>query len=105
MTTLFGAVVLATMTGCGGGYPTGLIYSATQTPHSMDRNEVSGTAKTGDKSGESCAAGYLGLVAIGDASLAAAKKAGGISEVHSVDFHGTNILGIYTQGCTEVRGK
>jgi hypothetical protein len=28
-----------------------------------------------------------------------------VTEVHSVEFHGTNILGIYSQGCTEVHGK
>jgi TRL-like protein family len=91
--------------GCGYGYPVGSLYTGTQVPHGMNRNETSGPAKTGDKHGEACATGILGAAAFGDASLDAAKKAGGITEVHSVEFHGTNILGLYTQGCTEVHGK
>lgn len=97
------AVVLL---GCGGfGYPTGSLYTGVQVPHGMDRNEVSGAGKTGDKGGEACATGILGVAAFGDASLNAAKKAAGISEIHTVEFHGTNILGLYTQGCTEVHAK
>ena len=96
---------LAMMIGCGYGYPIGSIYTGTSIPHPMDRSETSGPGKTGDKSGEACATGILGLAAFGDASLDASKKAGGISEVHSVEFHGTNILGIYQQGCTVAHGK
>jgi hypothetical protein len=92
--------------GLGGPlYPGGLLYTGVQFPHGMNRNEVSGPGKTGDKGGEACATGILGLAAFGDASLNAAKKAAGITEVHSVEFHGTNILGLYAQGCTEVHGK
>lgn len=102
-----GAVLATILVGCGflGGYPTGSIYTGTQVPHGVNRNETSGAGKTGDKQGESCATGILGLAAFGDASLDAAKKAGGVSELHSVEFHSTNILGIYTQGCTVVHGK
>ena len=98
-----GSAMAFMLIGCG--YPFGLIYTGTQTPHMMDRAEVSGPGKTGDKKGEACATGILSLAAFGDASLDAAKKAGGVTEVHSVEFHGTNILGIYMQGCTEVHGK
>jgi hypothetical protein len=91
--------------GCGVGYPYGSLYTGIQVPHGMARDEVSGAAKTGDKAGQACATGILGLVATGDASLDAAKKAGGITEVHSVEFKGMNVLGIYTQGCTVVHGK
>lgn len=101
-----GAALAMIVIGCGGyGYPIGSIYTGTQVPHGMDRNETSGPGKTGDKQGEACATGILGLAAFGDASLDASKKAGGISEVHSVEFHGTSILGIYSQGCTVVHGK
>jgi hypothetical protein len=95
------------LSGCAliGGYPTGSLYSSTVTPSGINRNEVSGAAKTGDKAGESCATGILGIIATGDASLDAAKKAGAISEVHSVEFSGFNVLGLYTQGCTVVHGK
>ncbi|MEO8874007.1 MAG: TRL-like family protein, partial [Polyangiaceae bacterium] len=83
----------------------GSIYSGTTVPHGVDRLEMAGQAKTGDKAGEACATGILGLAAFGDASIDAAKKAGQISDVHSVELRTMNILGIYTQGCTEVHGK
>ena len=100
-----GGGLAAILFGCGVGYPTGSLYTGIQIPHTMDRAETSGAGKTGDKHGEACATGILNIVAFGDASLDAAKKAGGITEVHSVEFHGTNILGIYMQGCTEAHGK
>ena len=101
-----GGVMTFILIGCGGfGYPTGSIYTGTQVPHGINRNETSGPGKTGDKKCEACATGILNLAAFGDASLDAAKKAGGVTELHSVEFHQTNILGIYTQGCTVVHGK
>jgi len=101
-----GAVIAIIAIGCGGnGYPTGSLYTGTQVPHGININETSGAGKTGDKQGESCATGILGIAAFGDASLDSAKKAGGVTEIHSIEFHGTNILGIYTQGCTVVHGK
>jgi hypothetical protein len=98
------AVVIA---GCrGGGYPVGIIYNSTEVPHEMDRAEIAGQARGGDKTGEACATGVLGLVAWGDASLYAAKKAGDITEVHSVEFRPTAVLfGAYYQACTTAHGK
>lgn len=100
-------VLASFLTGCGafGVYPAGVVYQGTTTPHGVDRNELSGPGKTGDKEGESCATGILSLAAWGDASVDAAKKAAQISEVHSVEFRTFNILGIYTQGCTVIHGK
>ncbi len=101
-----GAALAMIVIGCGGfGYPNGSIYTGTQVPSGINLNETSGPGKTGDKSGEACATGILSLAAFGDASLDAAKKAGGISDLHSIEFHETWILGVYTQGCTEVHGK
>lgn len=99
-----GGGLAAILFGCaGGGYPGGSLYTGTIVPNMMETS--GGPGKTGDKHGESCATGILNLVAFGDASLDAAKKAGGVTEVHSVELHSTNILGIYMQGCTEVHGK
>ncbi|HEX7665596.1 MAG TPA: TRL-like family protein [Polyangiaceae bacterium] len=88
-----------------GGYPSGSIYSGTTVPHGVDRLEMAGQGKDGAKSGEACATGILNLAAFGDASVDAAKKAGQINDVTSVELRTMNILGIYTQGCTEVHGK
>jgi hypothetical protein len=100
-----GVLGLASL-GCGVTYPVGSIYSGTQTPHGMMRLEGAGAGKGGAKTGEACASGFIfNAIAIGDATLAAAKKAGGVTDVHSVEFGGTNILGLYTQGCTIVYGN
>src|SRR5688572_14567574 len=98
--TAISAGALLVIAGCA--YPSGSLYTGTTTPHYMQRHEAAGAARTGDKVGESCATGILSLVAWGDASTDAAKKAGGISDVHSVELKTTNILGIYVKGCTEV---
>ncbi|HEY3819937.1 MAG TPA: TRL domain-containing protein [Polyangiaceae bacterium] len=101
-------VVVAVAAGTVGctvlGYPTGSIYTGTKVPHGAMRLEGSGAGKGGTARGEACATGILGMVAFGDASLAAAKKAGGIADVQSVEFGGLSILGIYTKGCTIAYG-
>jgi hypothetical protein len=56
------------------------------------------TATTYDQSartGTSCAYSILGLVAFGDASINAAKNAGQIKQVASVDFDTTNVFAIF----------
>lgn len=64
------------------------------------------TSSTGaSKEGKACAQSILGMVATGDASITAAKAAGGITEVSSVDHTAKNILGILGEWCTVVRGK
>ena len=101
-------VFMMTSTGCAwimGGYPAGFAYDGSSKPHPMDQQQVQGVGKSDDKTGEACSTGYLGLIALGDASLATAKKAGGITDVHTVDFRTFNILGLYVQGCTVVHGK
>ncbi len=57
------------------------------------------------RSGASCAVSYLGLVALGDAGIEAAKRNGGISEVASVDHQSWSVLGLYARYCTLVRGN
>ena len=47
----------------------------------------------------------MGLVAQGDASISAAKAAGGITEVAHIDYTAHSILGIVADFCTIVKGK
>jgi len=66
------------------------------------------TATTLDQSartGQSCASSIMGLVSWGDASINAAKNAGQIKQVASVDFDTFNLLGMYGRFCTIVRGN
>ena len=57
------------------------------------------------KEGKACASSILGWVATGDASIAAAKANGGITKVSSVDHSAKNILGIFGEWCTIVKGS
>ena len=57
------------------------------------------------KEGKACAQTILGLGATGDASISAAKAAGGITEVAHVDHTAHSILGVVADFCTIVKGK
>ncbi len=76
-----------------------MLYSGVKGP--ID-SEGSGDAT---KEGKACATSILGLVATGDASIDAAKKAGGIKEVLSIDHESTSVLGLYASFCTIVKGR
>ena len=104
------AGALLSATGCLGihqqGYPVGLIYTGTTAPSTLDRVETTGKDKTGAKRGEACSMGILGVAAFGDASIDTAKKAGGITDIHSVEYQATAVLGfVYVQTCTVVYGN
>lgn len=59
------------------------------------KGPVAVTGNSGaSKVGTAKATGILGLIATGDASIEAAAKNGGITKIHHVDEHATNILGI-----------
>lgn len=57
-----------------------------------------------NKMGTACSQNILGIASVGDSTIDAAKKAGGITKVSSVDYDFTNILFIYGKVCTIVRG-
>ncbi|MBI3777197.1 MAG: hypothetical protein HY273_16920 [Gammaproteobacteria bacterium] len=56
------------------------------------------------KRGEACLTNILGLVATGDASIDAAKKAGNITRIASVESTQAKVLGYYARFCTVVIG-
>lgn len=78
--------------------PVGSIYADVTDP-------ITATNSAGSRVGTSTATSYLGIVALGDASVHAAKVAGGISTVSSVDRQRKNILGIITTYTTTVHGN
>jgi len=57
------------------------------------------------KVGESSASGILGIVGVGDASLEAAMKNGGITKIHHVDHKVMSILCLYVKYTTIVYGE
>ncbi len=95
------ALATATLGGCAvvASPTTGFLYTQVQGPI------VSGNAADASKTGQACANNILGLISVGDASIDAAKKAGGIKNVSSVDHDSTMILGVYGKFCTVVKGN
>ncbi len=77
--------------------PVGAVYANVSDP-------VEATSAVGTRTGEATSTSYLGCVAVGDSSIEAAKKNGGISTVSSVDVKRTNILGVITKYTTVVKG-
>jgi hypothetical protein len=95
------AAGMTMLSGCaftGPGLATGSIYSG----YTLGSGVGPGT---GTKSGEACVMSILGIVALGDGSIDAAKKDGGVTQVASVDHTVFSILGIYGNVCTKVTGQ
>ncbi len=66
---------------------------------------IMSNGKVGAKEGRACAQSILMLFAQGDASIAAAAKAGGIRKIDTVDHYSRTMLGIVSDFCTIVRGS
>lgn len=63
------------------------------------------TGISGTKEGTSCAKSYLGLLALGDASVEMSQKNGNIREITSIELESYNFLGIYAKLCTITKGN
>lgn len=93
------------LAGCAGfafqgrGTTAGFLYNSTQVNEGVTNNNL------GAKKGQACASSILGLVTTGDASVATAAKAGGITKVGTIDQEHSNLLGIYASYCINVTGE
>lgn len=94
--------IVALLSGCA---TTGMMSTTGFGLYTNHIEPVTATGETGSKHGKACTSNILGIVAMGDGSIAAAKRAGGISKVSAVDVEATNILGLYGTACTHVRGN
>lgn len=77
---------------------TGLLYSDTKATENVTDNTAA------PKTGMACMSSIIGI-ATGDASMEAAKKAGGITQVAYVDNTSEGILGLWAKYCLVVHGK
>lgn len=105
MRELFLILVIFTLmvsAGCAGvSTPIGgAIYTSVYLPVDAETTADKGYAVKG----VACASNYLGLFALGDASLKAAKDSAGIKSVVSVDYKVDSFLNFYARYCTIVRG-
>lgn len=97
---VIGAVGVFAVAGCGAVGPLpGTIYTNAKYP------SIASQSGPGPKTGTAQARSYLGMVAVGDASVATACKNGGISDIHTVDTTATTILGVYSTWTTTVTGR
>ena len=97
------ALTCLAISGCAGTL-TGFLYTDLALP-GRAQDLPAGVSHAGAKEGKSCGNSILGLVATGDASIDAARRAGGINNVLVVDHHYTSILGLFATYCTVVRGN
>ncbi len=95
------AAGMATMSGCAMAGP-GMVYGTIYSGYTIGGGVGAGT---GNKVGSACAMSILGVIAVGDASIDAAKKDAGITNVANVDHESFGILGIYANVCTKVTGS
>ncbi len=77
--------------------PLGIAYTKIEAPISL-RGDF------GSKRGEASVTSYLGLVSTGDASVRAAARNGGISDVKHVDYEFNNVFFFYQRYTTVVFG-
>ena len=92
-------LVIGSITGCTIVSPmNGALYTEVSGPVAV------GSASGTSKKGEAKATSIVG-VALGDASIEAAMKNGGITKVHHVDTKVRNILGVYAEITTIVYGE
>jgi hypothetical protein len=98
---LFAFLLLTACATTGSGSGTGSAFINMETTEA-----VSATAhKVGSKTGMACTSNILGIYASGDASVHTAAKAGGITNITSIDKQYTNYAFLYGKMCTIVTGN
>ena len=101
-------LAVITLAGCAGmgtaaQHTPGFLFSEAKVPAWDLTVQTSTDAST--RSGSAVCKSILGLVAMGDCSIEAAKKAGGITKVNNAEFELKNILGVYAEYTTRVYGQ
>ncbi len=84
------AAALMLLAGCASPIPMGTLYTDVKLPVSATANVDTSNLKVG----RSMCKSYVGLVTVGDASIEAAKKNGGIKKVVAVDWKAKSTLGV-----------
>ena len=97
---LIAVVSASVLSGCATGLsPVGTgLFTNVQGP-------IAATSATGNKTGKACASTIIGLINKGDASIVAAKKAGGINTVAAVDYHTKGFYPFFGETCIIVTGN
>ena len=78
-------------TGCATPFPIGAAFTDVELPIMATSIPSSSSTKKGTSSCES----FLGLIAVGEASIQEAAEEGGITKITHIDWHAKNVLGVY----------
>ena len=98
---LAAAAASLTLVGCAKvPYQGGAVFTNMSAPLSVQDNVTAC-----NKRGTSSSTNVLGFFATGDASIQAAKEAGGVTKVGSVDYNYTQLLGFVGKTTTIVCGE
>jgi hypothetical protein len=101
MKKLFGLFILAALfAGCATQTPIGLIITDNTLPL-----QVGDASAKCTKVGTATSQSYLAMVAVGDSSIDAAAKNGGITKINHADWKVKNMLGIIGEYTTTVYGE
>ncbi len=97
---IIAAMLIAFLSGCATSIPTGAIMTNLKLP--VATTDASGQAS---KVGEASCTSIMAMVAKGDCSIETAKKNGGITQVHHIDWEVDNLLGIWATYKVVVYGE
>ena len=91
----------AFFSGCATPFPVGLAFTDVDFPVLATDNPITEDTKKGVSTCES----FLGLIAVGDASIEEAAEQGGITKITHIDWDAKNILGVYGAYTVTVYGE
>ncbi|MCK9420809.1 MAG: TRL-like family protein [Nitrospirae bacterium] len=92
-------IFLATMSGCVSAPVFGILFTAIDAP-------VTATSNVGaTKEGRGSCMSVLGMVAVGDCSIATAAKEAGITKIMTVDHSFNSVLGFFAKYTVIVKGE
>ena len=86
--------------GCATALPAGAFYTEVAFPGAVGDGSLNYS-----KVGKAMSTSYFALIATGDASIQAAAKNGGITDIKYVDYNVKNILGFIGEYTTTVYGN
>ncbi len=87
--------------GCATPIPVGIAFTDVQFPVLATNNPITEETKKGVSTCES----FLGLIAVGDASIEEAAEEAGITKITHIDWDAKNVLGVYGTYTVTVYGE
>lgn len=87
---IISAITGLLLAGCATIQPQGTVFTDLQVPVNVTSSSLDVSKM---KIGKSSCKNFLGMVAIGDASIATAVKNGNIKTIHAIDWKVKNIMG------------